>query len=129
MQDDMVHLREDGIIQVDSSGDKTVFIIRNMGEAISELARIQRENGKPVLVLDDLRSMGSVPPEGRRLVVELAKTLDYDRVAMLGNNAVLRLGVNLMFQASGRADKIKYFDSPEKAIAWLLAFEPKPMPA
>jgi UDP-N-acetylmuramyl pentapeptide synthase len=123
MQNDTVHLRTDGIIEVDSAGNKTVFIIRGMGEAIKALARIQRENKKSVLVLDDLRKMGSVPPEGRRLVVELAKTLDYDRVAMVGSNGVLRIGANLMFQATGKSEKIKYFSDYDEAVAWLLAFD------
>ncbi len=124
MQADTVHLREDGIIEVDSAGDKTVFIIKGMGDAIRELAAIQRDIKRPVLILDDLRELGNVPPEARRMVVELAKTLDYDRIAMVGANGVLRLGANLMFQASGKANKLKYFDSYEKAVEWLLTYVP-----
>jgi hypothetical protein len=65
--------------------------------------------------------MGAVPAEARKLVVELVKSNDYDKLAMLGNNAILRFGANLILQATGKGAQVKYFEDREACVAWLLS--------
>ena len=115
-----VFLNQDGIIEIRVVGNQTGTSVRAMGDAITTLVEQQRAAGKPVLILDDLRQIGKVTPDGRKLVAKLAKTLDYDKVVMVGNGGLLRLGANLILRATGKLDKVAYFDDYTTAVAWLL---------
>lgn len=124
-----VSLNDDGIIEIKVVGDQTAATVGMMGVQAAGLAAERRDAGKPVLILDDLRRMGNVPAEGRQVVVELGRTLDYDRLVMLGDNPLLRIGANLLMRATGQAGKLRYADSFQTATAWLLAFRPAVVPA
>jgi hypothetical protein len=63
--------------------------------------------------------MGHVPPEARKLVVDLVRSSSYDRLAMLGTGGVLKFGANLMLQATGKGSRVKYFEDYEECVAWL----------
>jgi hypothetical protein len=90
-----------------------------MGRQINTLITQMKAVGKPSLLLDDLLQMGRVDPEARRLVVELAQRLDYDRAAMVGKGGAMRFGTNLMLRATGKSYKLRFFDNREEAIKWL----------
>jgi UDP-N-acetylmuramyl pentapeptide synthase len=90
-----------------------------MADKALQLASEQRKVGKRPLILDNLLHMGTVPPEARKRVVELAKSMEYDRLAMVGKGTVLRLGTNLMLQATGKGSRVKYFENYDKAVLWL----------
>jgi hypothetical protein len=62
-----------------------------------------------------------VPAEARKRVLELVKSNDFDKLAMLGSDPVLRLGANLILQATGKGARVKYFDNRDKCLAWLQA--------
>jgi hypothetical protein len=115
-----VFLNNQGIIEIHVVGDQTVLTIRAMGLKTEKLIEKLRAENKQVLVLDVLLEMGNVPPEGRKSVVKLATELDYDKAAMLGSSAALRLGANLMLRATGRNETAKYFENREDAVIWLL---------
>lgn len=116
-----VFLGEKGFIEVHVVGDQTEESVQEMGDEIISLLDALRAQHKQVLILDDITAMKDVTKEGRQRVVSLAKTLDYDKAAMLGtNNTLLRLGTNLMLRATGRGAKVKYFDKRKDAINWLL---------
>lgn len=119
MQNNQVFINEQGIIEICVVGDQTVDSVRAMGNKSAELGRAQRAAGRPVLVLDNLLEMGSVPAEARKLVVDLIKSNDYDRFAMLGTDTILRFGANLMLQATGKGRRVKYFDNRAACTAWL----------
>lgn len=114
-----VFLNADGIIEIHVVGDQTEASVRAMGESALELARACRDDGRPVLIIDNLLRMGQVPPAGRQAVVAYGKRIDYDRLALVGNGALLRLGTNLLIQAVGKAGRLRYFDSLPAATAWL----------
>lgn len=119
MYPNKVILSKTGIIEIHVVGDQTAESVQAMGRAAEKLVLQQRKAKKPVLILDVLLHMGVVPPEGRKAVVQYGKTLDYDRLAMLGSGSVLRLGSNLLLQAVGKGSKVKYFDDLQKATDWL----------
>jgi hypothetical protein len=121
MQDNQVFIDEQGIIEIHVIGNQTVESVRAMGEQTITLAKGIRKGGKQALILDNLLQMGSVPPEARRLVVDLVRSSDYDKLAMLGSDTILRLGANLMLQATGRGSHVRYFENEEKCLSWLLA--------
>ncbi len=114
-----VYVNSDGIIEIEVIGDQNAASVELMGRQIDTLITQLKAVGKPCLLLDNLLQIGKVGPEARRLVVELAKRLDYDRAAMLGQGGLMSFGANLMLRATGKTYKIHYFDNREAAITWL----------
>jgi hypothetical protein len=106
MKSNRVFINEQGIIEIHVVGDQTVESIQAMGDRAMELGRKQQAAGKPALILDNLLGIGMVPREGRKLVIDLIKSSDYDRFAMLGSDSILRFGANLMLQATGKGAAI-----------------------
>lgn len=121
-----VFLINDSIIQIDVVGNQNRASVELMGRQISTLITQMRAAGKPCLVLDNLLEMGAVDPEARRLVVELGKRLDFDRAVMVGKGGLMRFGTNLMLRATGRADKIRFFEDRDEAVRWLTEETPRP---
>ncbi|HSX29781.1 MAG TPA: STAS/SEC14 domain-containing protein [Candidatus Saccharimonadales bacterium] len=120
MLQNKVILNEDGIIEIVTSGPQTATSIELMGREVDALITSQRATGKPALILDNLLGLGAVGADGRNLVVELAKRLDYDRAAMLGKGLIMRFGTNLMLRAVGQSYRVRYFEDRDAATAWLL---------
>ena len=116
-----VFINEHGVVEIHVVGDQTVASIQAMGDQALQLAEKQRKAGKPALILDNILQIGIVPPEGRKLVVDLIKSTGYERLAMLGKGHMLRLGANLMLQATGKGSRVKYFEDLASCEAWLLA--------
>lgn len=115
-----VYLNPENIIVIEVVGDQDVASVEAMGRQADALLTELKGVGKRGLVLDDLTQMGKVGSDARKVVVELSKTLDYDRLAMLGKGGgAMKLGTNLMLRASGRAYKLRYFDDRQAAVDWL----------
>ncbi|HEX3082361.1 MAG TPA: hypothetical protein VHQ86_03835 [Candidatus Saccharimonadia bacterium] len=116
-----VYIDSDGLLHIWVIGDQTQESVREMGEKLGFYVRQLRDNGKPVLVLDNLLKMGTTTSEARREVARIARTLDFDRGAMVGGgSAVMRHGTNLMLRAIGRSN-LRYFGGMESARSWLMA--------
>lgn len=114
-----VYLHDDGYIYVSVVGDQTAQSVKTMGDEVSTLLKRLKAQRKPRLILDDITTMGHTDIPARRMVADLAKTLDFDRVVLLGDGSTLmRVGTNLMLKAIGRSN-IRYFDDPDQAINWL----------
>ena len=114
-----VYSNPQGIIEIEVVGDQTEITVREMGLQIKTLIAQTRHNSQPVLLLDNLKRMGNTTPEARREVARLAKSLDFDRTAMLGqNNIMMRYGTNLMLRAIGKPN-IRYFANRDAALLWL----------
>jgi hypothetical protein len=114
-----VFVNEAGLLEIYVCGDQTEATVREMGEKLGYYIIQLRSNGKQVLVLDNLMGMGETTSEARREVARLAKTLDFDRCAMVGNgSAPMRYGTNLMLRAIGKAN-VRYFGNLESAVKWL----------
>jgi hypothetical protein len=103
------------------SGDQTAETVREMGEKLFFYTKQLREEDRRVLVLDNLIHMGHTTSDARREVGRIAKVLDCDRAALVGDGSrPMRYGTNLMLRAIGRGN-IRYFGSLESARKWLLA--------
>ena len=116
-----VYVTDDGIIEIHVVGDQTAASVRAMAEVARALAGDCRAAGRPVLIIDNLLCIGQVPQEARQVVVEYGKLIDYDRLAMVGDNPLLRLGSNLLIRAVGKGARLRYFDDARAAQRWLLA--------
>ena len=117
-------LNDDGIIEVTTLGDRTASAIQASAKKIFAFASTLRDAGKPILILNDVSQMGTLPPEGHKIFANITGSADFDRFALVGNDNVTRLGANLIAQSIGRQDKLKYFDNHQDAREWLLAYEP-----
>lgn len=114
-----VFVDNEGLIRIWVVGDQTPDSVREMGEKIAFYIRQLRSDQQPVFILDDLRRIGETNSEVRREVAHLAKTLDYDRAAMVGDGSLLmRYGTNLMLKAVGHSHA-RYFGNEETAVKWL----------
>jgi hypothetical protein len=115
-----VYVDTEGLLEIWVIGDQTPETVREMGEKLVYFCEQLRSQGRPVLVLDNLIKMGNTTSEVRREVARIAKTLDYDRAAMVGDGSVfMRYGTNLMLRAIGRPNA-RYFGNMETARKWLL---------
>jgi hypothetical protein len=110
---------DDGIIVIEVIGDQDEESVEHMGQEIDALITGQRKLGRPALLLDNLLKIGAVDSDTRKLVVQLAKRLDYDRAAMLGKGGIMRFGTNLMLRATRQSYKLRYFESADDAKSWL----------
>lgn len=110
---------QDDIIEVQVIGAQTGDTIVQMGKLIEALLDQQKKANKPLFILDDVTAMAAADGDARKLVVELAKTLPYEKLAMVGKGGIVRLGANLILQTIGRHEQTKYFDNRQDAIAWL----------
>lgn len=122
-----VFVDPDGLLQVLVIGPQSRESVREMGEKLGFYAEQLRHDGQPVLILDDLRKMGETTTEARSEVARIAKALDYDRCAMVGDGSwPMRYGTNLMLRAIGRCH-VRYFGNLETARKWLQASYQKPV--
>jgi hypothetical protein len=114
-----VFVDDNGILVIFVIGDQTQESVREMGEKLGYYIRELRRGHHPVLILDNLVRMGVTTSEARSEVASLARTLDYDRAAMVGDGSrLMRYGTNLMLRAIGRSNA-RYFSHEETALKWL----------
>ncbi|HSE61235.1 MAG TPA: STAS/SEC14 domain-containing protein, partial [Candidatus Saccharimonadales bacterium] len=115
-----VYINPNQIIEVHVVGDQTQASVAAMGNEIEALITQVKSEGKRALILDNLTQMGSVEQAARNAVVDLAKKLPYDKLAMVGKGGgLLRLGANLILRATGKGGRVHYFDDMSKAQQWL----------
>lgn len=113
-------LLPDDIIFVERQGEPAEWALRTGFARIGELARQQRERGKPVLILNYTKSLAVSPR-----VLELLLDFDFDRFAVYGSSQQVNNKRDLMVRANGMERKIASFQSRSDALAWLQAFARK----
>ena len=119
MLENRVHINALGLLEINVIGDQTEESVRAMGMAIDRCITKLHASNQPVLVLDDLKQMGKTDSAARAEVARLAKTLNFDRCAMMGDSSpMMRYGTNLMLLAIGRSN-VKFFASRDAALMWL----------
>src|SRR5688572_23051280 len=80
-----VFLDEDNFIHINVVGQQTYNSVWHMGRQVEKLAEQLRRSSKPILIFDDLQQMDSHQmSDVRKAVAEVAKQLDFDKVAMVG---------------------------------------------
>lgn len=116
-----VFLNDQNMIEIRVRGPQTPESVMAMADKIREFIVTLRTEQRPVLILDDISEMSLKQPSSvPKTVAAQARSLDYDRIVMLGSgNRMLRYSTNFIIQALGQSQKIKYFSDREKAMAWL----------
>ncbi|XXX78205.1 STAS/SEC14 domain-containing protein [Sorangium sp. So ce134] len=123
LKDACLDLREepDGILRVALHGDLTEDRARAAVGAVRRMA----ESGRDVLVLADVRHMGSVPASARKVSAEEMRTARVDAVAILGASFSVRVVLTLLTKGvhilTGQLYPQQFFDTEGEARAWLLA--------
>ncbi|HEU5187702.1 MAG TPA: STAS/SEC14 domain-containing protein [Candidatus Saccharimonadales bacterium] len=113
-----VFINEYGIVEIHVVGSQTKESVSAMGSKTQAL--LESREAKP-LILDDITRMAKTDTPARQEVSNLAKTLRFKKTALVGNGSIaMRVGTNLMLSAIGMGAKLRYFESRDKAIAWLL---------
>lgn len=112
-----VYENEHGIIEIQVVGSQTPESVGRMAEAAKKLLDASDKK----LLLDDVTKMGDVSKAARHKVVDYGRSLNYNKLALLGTSGFLQLGSNLMLQAIGKGGKVQYFTDRDKAVKWLLA--------
>lgn len=114
-----VFINNKGFVECRVIGDQNLKSVTAMGQQIEALLSELENMRQPLLILDDITKIGRVPSNARKAVIQFVKNLQYDRLAMVGDNGIIRLGANLIFRASGRGKKVKFFSNHAQAVRWL----------
>ena len=120
--DNKVFINSDDIVEIHVVGDQNRQSVMVMGDQAKLLLKQLTERNKPALILDDITQMKRTDTPARQTVSELARSLPYKKVAMVGqDNPLMRVGTQLLIQAIGMGSKIKFFVNRDKAMKWLLS--------
>lgn len=113
-------VRADGdIIRLTYHGDQTTDTLdESRKEAVKVIAE-QRNAGKPILFLVDLREMGDINVEARSTAIENTKNIEFDRSASFGASPFIRSVTRIVIRAAEKRDKMGYFETEGEALAWL----------
>jgi hypothetical protein len=110
---------QDGLIHNIYIGDQTGSAVAQVKEELTDLSARLRAKGSRVKILADITRLGHVPLKARTAGLELMRTLDFDRVAIIGSTWVAGGFVNLIITASGRGFQVRCFTDEEDAKIWL----------
>lgn len=66
-----------------------------------------------------------VDKETRRTMRENAKGLKWEKIAIIGAKASLRMVVKIVLTAAGKGKETQFFDAEEDALAWLKSEQEK----
>jgi hypothetical protein len=119
-----VYINSEGLLTIWVIGDQTRESVREMGEKLEFYVGKLQQEGKPILVLDNLLEMGHTTSEARAEVARIARRLPFERAAMVGGSGpAMRFGTNLMLKAIGKRN-LRFFASIDAGELWLHAYKP-----
>ncbi|MEZ5070549.1 MAG: STAS/SEC14 domain-containing protein [Bacteroidales bacterium] len=119
-----VFFRSSGIIHIILRGEQTAEIARSFQDN-HELALAKF--GGPIDYLIDMNQAGKVTPKARRMVKDLALSMDTGKVAVFGAHSLAKFYANLVLSSFGR-DNSRFFPTKEQAEDWLKTSAGKPAP-
>lgn len=114
-----VRITRDGIIESVIRTDLDYETAYRQGDKVLEKIKQLNAEGKPIFIMHDALEMGIVSHEARKHIIEVSRATDFDRMAIVGKGTIIRLASNLMVQAIGKGDTVKFFHDRDQAIAWL----------
>ena len=113
-------LGKDGLIRNIYVGDQTVASLETAECELRAIISKLRSKGMKVLVLTDITKIGSMPTKVRQKGLEIVRNLDYDKVALFGNNNASTQVAKIVIKVSMMDYKIKIFSNEGDAKKWLL---------
>jgi hypothetical protein len=109
-----------GVIYCFLVGDQNSLTLHKVAQVIDEIITRFRHSGKKVLILVNLNQLGKAPISARRRAADMIRNCDFDNLALVGNNILLKTMVDFVIKASGQNYKIRSFTNDDRAKEWLL---------
>ncbi|NBW29308.1 hypothetical protein EBR37_02925 [bacterium] len=120
---DRIFLNEEGLIEVQVEGDQTYMTFENLKPDATELLNKLQQAGKPRLGLIDISKQGKFSADSNRAAMEVLESLNYDKLAIYGGNAITTEVSKAIVLAMGKSGNTKVYQKREEAVNWLLAKE------
>lgn len=112
-------VRSDDIILSVYQPEQTYQTIHDITEQTRSLIAQLRVEHKPVKIMIDVSQVTSQDTGARKAAMKGISTLDYDKMAVFGASVFIKHVASFIIQATGKADKVKYFNTQEEAEQWL----------
>lgn len=120
---DRIFLNEEGLIEVQVEGDQTYMTFENLKPDAIELLNKLQQAGKPRLGLVDISKQGKFSADSNRAAMEVLESLNYDKLAIYGGNAITTEVSKAIVLAMGKSGNTKVYQKREEAVNWLLGKE------
>ena len=120
---DKIFLNEEGLIEVQVEGDQTYMTFENLKPDATELLNKLQQAGKPRLGLIDISKQGKFSADSNRAAMEVLESLNYDKLAIFGGNAITTEVSKAIVLAMGKSGNTKVYQKREEAVNWLLGKE------
>jgi hypothetical protein len=120
---DRIFLNEEGLIEVQVEGDQTYMTFENLKPDATELLNKLQQAGKPRLGLVDISKQGKFSADSNRAAMEVLESLNYDKLAIFGGNAITTEVSKAIVLAMGKSGNTKVYQKREEAVNWLLGKE------
>jgi len=120
---DRIFLNEEGLIEVQVEGDQTYMTFENLKPDATELLNKLQQAGKPRLGLIDISKQGKFSADSNRAAMEVLESLNYDKLAIYGGNAITTEVSKAIVLAMGKSANTKVYQKREEAVNWLLGKE------
>jgi len=120
---DRIFLNDEGLIEVQVEGDQTYMTFENLKPDATELLNKLQQAGKPRLGLIDISKQGKFSADSNRAAMEVLESLNYDKLAIYGGNAITTEVSKAIVLAMGKSGNTKVYQKREEAVNWLLGKE------
>jgi hypothetical protein len=101
-------------------GNQSLKQLQSACNEIAELIQQLKKRNKKVLVLTDITKLESVNLKARLYAIEFVRSMDFDKVAIYGNNSLAQQMIKIIINASGKTFNMRYFFTEREAKDWLL---------
>ncbi|HEY5806111.1 MAG TPA: CHASE domain-containing protein [Candidatus Saccharimonadales bacterium] len=114
-----VRLDRDGVIRLTYVGPQSRATMRTLTDSLLQLMAKQREAGREVLVLSNMRKVKGSDSGARLEAKWFLEETDYDALAVVGNRYLQPL-IFFVLRDYRRGRAVKYFADEKSALRWLL---------
>ncbi len=114
-----IELQSDGILMSVYQPVQTYEAIHDVTLETQKLIEKVRAEGKPVLILIDIRQVTTQDIGARKAALEGITNLRFDKMAVFGATLFIKHVTKFILQMSGKSDFIRYFETQDEAVRWL----------
>lgn len=109
---------EGNIIAIKYHGDQTEQTAKELHTEVFTKIKALRASKQKAYLLADLSDLGSHDAGSHSATVDSLKSLEFEKLAIMGASAYLRHIGNFILQAAGKLDLIRYVSNREEAASW-----------
>ncbi len=116
MEDTKIYLDKKKIVHIDFAGHLTYDKVKQILHKIEGFAE---RLGKPVLILCDMKGLGSDSVGSRVATAEAARSSAWRKIAFVDAPTFLRITISWIIRGAGVGQRARVFDSKKEAEEWL----------